>query len=306
MATVQEQKQKEKEALLKEERRELEAKISEKLPPEFGESSKTKVEVYEEPLEVEPEMIKPIIESVLFVASKPLGLNELKRVIKGVKVGDIKAAIDELAGEYNERKSSFSLQEVAGGFEISTRPQFAPWIMKLELEKKKRQATQSTLETLAILAYKQPITRVEIEELRGVNASGILSTLLDRNLIKIVGRKEIPGRPMLYGTTDKFLEHFGLKGLGELPNISEIKDLVQRMVTQEELMVEEEQKAKEANKEGQSEEKEPEVVLPSAEERRQVLDEVSEVIKNTNTKFVVPQEEKDESEETSEEVPEEN
>ena len=108
--------------------------------------------------------------------------------------------------------------------------------MKNELQKKARQATQSALETLAILAYKQPVTRAEVEDIRGVNCSGLLSTLLDKGFIKIAGRKEVPGRPILYGTTEKFLEHFGLKSLQELPSISDIQELVEQAVQKDELI----------------------------------------------------------------------
>ena len=135
-----------------------------------------------------------------------------------------------------ESGRSFEVREIAGGYEIGTRKEFAPWILRLEIQKKAKQATQSALETLAILAYKQPITRAEIEDLRGVDVSGVLATLLDRDLVRIVGRKEVPGRPFLYGTTEKFLEHFGLKALTDLPDISEIRSLVENSVRREDLL----------------------------------------------------------------------
>ena len=124
--------------------------------------------------------------------------------------------------------------EIAGGFEIVTHKEYAPWLARLELQKKIRQASRSALETLAVLAYKQPVTRAEIEELRGVDISGVLSTLLEKGFIKIVGKKEVAGRPFLYGTTDKFLEHFGLKSVDDLPPIGEIKSLIERAVRKEE------------------------------------------------------------------------
>ncbi len=126
--------------------------------------------------------------------------------------------------------------EVAGGFEIATRKEYAPWICRADMQKKAKQATQSALETLAILAYKQPLTRAEIEELRGVDVSGVVSNLMERAFIKIVGKKEIPGRPFLYATTEKFLEHFGLNTLKDLPNIEEIRMLVEKSVKKDELL----------------------------------------------------------------------
>lgn len=182
------------------------------------------------------EHAKRIVEAVLFTAAKPVTIQELKRSLGGFSQAKIEGIIQELQAEYVRDARSFRIQEIAGGFECSTDPQYAPWILKLELQRKVKQATQSALETLAILAYKQPVTRAEIEDLRGVDVSGVLATLLDRNLIKIAGRKEVPGRPFLYGTTDKFLEHFGLKSLKDLPDISEIKSLVDHSVRKEELL----------------------------------------------------------------------
>ncbi len=283
---IEEAKQKERERKLKEMRREIEDKILEKIPEDaFDQRAETVADHYEEIKEVDQATMKRILESLLFVSQKPLNMSEIKKVIKGYKPSEIQSAIRELQEEYEARGSSFRLQEIAGGYELSTLPQYSQWVMKLELEKRRRQASQSSLETLAILAYKQPVTRVEIEEIRGVNVSGVLSTLLERNLIKIVGRKEIPGRPLLYGTTDKFLGHFGLKSIEELPKIDEIKDLVARMVNQEELMGQENAQGSDEQTSGNSEPNEPEEVIPSNDERTQVLEEVSAVIKNTNTKF---------------------
>ena len=263
-------------------RRELEGEILEKIPENaFEELRPLHVEQYEEIREMDFATMKRIVEALLFVAHKPLAMSEIKKVVKGYKTAEIEEALGELKAEIDARGGSFRLQEIAGGYELSTHPQFAPWIMKLELEKRKKQATKSALETLAILAYKQPVTRVEIEEIRGVNVSGVLSTLLERNLIKIIGRKEIPGRPLLYGTSDKFLEHFRLKSLEELPKIDEIKDLVTRMVNKEEQA--EEDIVAETSSEDISE-----LVIPSQEERRRVLEEVSEVIQNTKVKVDIP------------------
>ncbi|MDD5085031.1 MAG: SMC-Scp complex subunit ScpB [Candidatus Omnitrophica bacterium] len=220
---------------LKELRKELEAEIEDQLPKE---DDYLRVEV-ERAVDISPDdhaRIKRVIEALLFASGRPLTIQEFRKVLKNIKPSDIERFVRELKEEYEKDGRSFRIIDVAEGYEISTEPRYAPWIMKLELQKRVKQATQAALETLAILAYKQPVTRVEIEDLRGVDASGVLSTLLDRGFIKIVGRKEVPGRPLLYGTTDKFLEHFGLKSLKDLPNISEIRSLVESAVKKEDLM----------------------------------------------------------------------
>ncbi len=281
--SVQEAKQKERERELKmkEMRRDLQEKIIERIPDDAFSDRKPAVEQYEEIKEVDFATMKRIVEALLFVAHKPLSMSEIKKVVRGYKNSEIEKAVYELKEEYEARESSFRLQEIAGGFELSTHPQFAPWVLKLEMEKKSRQATQAALETLAILAYKQPVTRVEIEEIRGVDVSGVLSNLMDRNLVRIVGKKEIPGRPLLYGTTDKFLEHFGLKSLEELPKIDEIKDLVARMVNREELM------GQEAPQNIPAEAEQAAEAVPTVDERKQVLEEVTEIIKTTSVKITL-------------------
>jgi len=221
---------------LKELRKELQEKISENLPEAGVQEIQVKVEKLDEALAVDQETAKRVIEALLFSTSKPLTAVDLKRVLKGYQASKIQKIVAELQEEYVKDERSFRLVEIAGGYEISTEQKYAPWLMKLELQKKARQATASALETLAIMAYKQPVTRAEIEDLRGVNSSGMIAALLEKSFIRIVGRKEVPGRPMLYGTTDKFLEHFGLKSLKELPNISEIRDLVENSIRKEELI----------------------------------------------------------------------
>ncbi len=182
-----------------------------------------------------PESIQ-IVEALLFASSKPLTIAEIKKVLKSLKPVEIESYLSELRAEYVQSARSFEIVEIANGYEVASRKEFAPWIFKMELQKRAKQVTQSALETLAILAYKQPVTRPEIEDLRGVDVSAVLTTLMERGLVKIVGKKEVPGRPFLYGTTDKFLEHFGLKSLSGLPNIEEIKNLVENSVKKEELL----------------------------------------------------------------------
>lgn len=218
-------------------RRELEDQLEEQLPPEMLESKpKVEVQVISGAEEIDPSKAKQVIEALLFASTKPITVPEIRKVLKSLTSSQIAEQVRALQVEYEQSQRSYEIREVANGFEVATRKEFAPWIMRIELQKKARQVTQSALETLAILAYKQPITRAEIEELRGVDGSGVLNTLMERDLIKIVGRKEVPGRPFMYGTTDKFLEHFGLRSIAELPSIEEIKRLVENSVNKEELL----------------------------------------------------------------------
>ena len=177
---------------------------------------------------------KRVLEALLFASGKPLTTSEIRKILPEVSAKGLEPLILELKEEYNREAHSFELLEIAGGYEIATRKEYANWLGRLELQRKIRQASRSALETLAILAYKQPVTRAEIEELRGVDISAVLSTLIERGFIKIVGKKEVPGRPFLYGTSEKFLEHFGLKSIKDLPPIGEIKSMVERAVRKEE------------------------------------------------------------------------
>ncbi|MCB9800069.1 MAG: SMC-Scp complex subunit ScpB [Candidatus Omnitrophica bacterium] len=235
-------KEKEKAEKIKKLRKELESDLEEQLlaaKESSGEAdSMTRVEVEKVNVGevVDPEKARDIIEALLFAASKPMPVNDIRRVVRGLTPKQVETIIKDLKDTYTAQNRSFEIVEIAGGYEIVTRKEFAPWLMKLELQKKVKQATQSALETLAILAYKQPITRAEIEELRGVDVSGVMTTLVERGLIKIVGKKDVPGRPFLYGTTDKFLEHFGLGSLRDLPNLDEIKMIVDYSVKKEDLL----------------------------------------------------------------------
>lgn len=232
------EKEKEQNAKMKALRRELEEKLEEQLPAEMLTDERTRVEVQriDENLELPSDRAKQVIEALLFASSKPVTPGEIRKVMKFLTPKQIEGLIAELKESYVRDGRSFEVLEIAGGYEIATKKEFAPWILKIELQKKAKQVTQSALETLSIMAYKQPITRAEIEELRGVDAGGVVNTLMERGLIKIVGKKEVPGRPFLYGTTEKFLEHFGLKSLQDLPNIEEIKTLVEKSVKKEELL----------------------------------------------------------------------
>lgn len=164
---------------------------------------------------------KRIIEALLFASEHPVTLKQFGEVLKSTE-GDIAAAIEELRSGYAQAGHAFTIVQVAGGYQMATDPQYAPWIKKLFRGMAQERVTTPALETLAIVAYRQPITRVEIEALRGVNVDGVMHTLLERGLIKILGRKETVGRPILYGTTKEFLQHFGLNALADLPRIEEL------------------------------------------------------------------------------------
>jgi len=170
------------------------------------------------------ENIKHIIESLLFVAESPLTIDGIKKAIPDAETAEIRNALNLLSREYDARKGGFYLNQVAGGYQLRTRPEFTEWIKRL-LQPKAPRMSKAALETLAIIAYKQPIIRSDIEHIRGVDSGGVLRVLLERKLIRILGRKKIPGRPLIYATTKLFLEVFDLKDLGELPTPKEIEAL---------------------------------------------------------------------------------
>ncbi len=166
---------------------------------------------------------KRIIEAILFVSDKPVSIAILKDVLKEIDPTDIRASIEELNNEYNSSQRSFGIKEIAGGFQMLTDPVYSTWISSL-YRKPSDRMTQPALETLAIIAYKQPLTRSDIEAIRGVNVDGVLHTLEERSLIKTRGRVDGPGRPILYGTTNEFLQHFGLKSIEDLPKLKEFQE----------------------------------------------------------------------------------
>ena len=170
------------------------------------------------------EDLKNIIESLLFVADGPLALDKIKDVLELDDRKLIREALQELQDDYESRTSAFVLREIAGGYQFRSRPEYVPWIKKL-IQPKPSRLSKAALETLAIIAYKQPVIRSDVEHLRGVDCGGVLRMLLERNLIRVLGRKEIPGRPIIYATTKQFLEVFDLKNLKDLPTPKEIEDL---------------------------------------------------------------------------------
>ena len=170
------------------------------------------------------EDIKNIIESLLFVAEGPLGVENIRQVLETPDTSEIRSTLDQLAQEYDARAGGFELRQVAGGYQIRTRPEYSRWITRL-LKPNPVRFSRAALETLAIIAYKQPIIRSDIERIRGVDCGGILRMLLERKIVRVLGRKEIPGRPLIYATTRQFLEIFDLKDLKDLPTPKEIEDL---------------------------------------------------------------------------------
>lgn len=168
--------------------------------------------------------LKNILESLLFVADEPLAIDRFKKILPEVETKQIRQAMTALAAQYIERGTSFYLEEVAGGYQLRTRPEYTKWIQRL-VQPKPARLSRAALETLAIIAYKQPVVRADIEHIRGVDSGGVLRLLMERKLVRILGRKEIPGRPLIYATTKLFLEVFGLKDLKELPTPEEIESL---------------------------------------------------------------------------------
>jgi segregation and condensation protein B len=183
--------------------------------------------------------LKNIIETVLFAAEKPLTLKELRdicaqaaegelsteesRAWARVKEKDLEAAVRDLNQRYDQSGSGLQVREIADAFQLVTRSDYVPWLRRLYAEHRPQRLSQPAMETLAIIAYRQPITRADIEAIRGVAVDGVVQTLLERGLVKIAGRSDVPGRPLLYSTTQEFLEHFGLKNVNDLPAAEELR-----------------------------------------------------------------------------------
>jgi segregation and condensation protein B len=180
-----------------------------------------------------------VLEALLFASDKPLSAGECVKHLKGAveaapedeavkalaktKQDEVAAALTELGASYEEQERGFRLIESAAGWKVVSAPEAAPWVRQLFPENRPARLSPSALETLAIVAYRQPLMRADIEAVRGVNVDGVMQTLMERGVIRITGRAEVPGRPLLYGTTEFFLEHFGLRSLDELPNCEELR-----------------------------------------------------------------------------------
>lgn len=192
--------------------------------------------------------LKKIIEAVLFAAERPLTTKELRQIFaeatdeenpsvpqgfRGVREAALTTALEELKAEYETQARSFQLVEIAGGWRLVSRPEYAPWLKKLLDEARPHRLSQPSLETLSIIALRQPISRADIAAIRGVEVDGVIKTLLERDLITITGRSDVPGKPLLYGTTQKFLEHFGLKNLDDMPKSAELRAQAAKLRTAE-------------------------------------------------------------------------
>jgi segregation and condensation protein B len=169
--------------------------------------------------------LKGIVEALIFASPEPITMKTLAKLLDSEPREDIEAALDELKREY-DRPGGLQLVEVAGGYQIVTRPELHEWVRRLFHERTTQKLSVAALETLAVVAYKQPVTGPEIAEIRGVNTAGVVGTLMERKLIRIVGRKQVVGRPFLYGTTREFLERFGLNDLSDLPKVEDMSDLL--------------------------------------------------------------------------------
>src|SRR3989304_1388715 len=173
---------------------------------------------------LDKDSLKPIIESIIFAAESAISFEKIFGVLEGEEKAAVKAASGELAEDYRNKAGGFYIEEVASGYQFRTNPEFAPWLrrfFKIGMQK----ISKAAMETLAVTAYKQPVTRGEIEGIRGVDSGGVLATLMEKRFIKIVGRKEVPGRPVVYGTTKEFLETFDLKDLSCLPTLKDIQKM---------------------------------------------------------------------------------
>jgi segregation and condensation protein B len=190
--------------------------------------------------------LKSVIEALLFASEKPLTIEQAKNVLDNLEGTEIRKILEELKAEYEQANRGILITEVAGGFRMITSPNFAPFLKKFFKGRNTEKLSKPALETLAIIAYKQPITKLEIESLRNVNIDGVIKSLLDKNIIRIAGRKKAPGRPYVYGTNRQFLEYFGLKSLDELPKMEEFSNLaIKREAGEIEIL--EEAKAEELN-----------------------------------------------------------
>lgn len=175
--------------------------------------------------------LKGAVETIIFISERSIKAEEIQNVLEGLDIETIKSIVKELQNEYQQRSSGIKIVEVADGYQMVTSPNYANFIKKFYKIKHSEKLTMPSLETLSIIAYKQPVTKMEIELIRGVNVDGVLKNLLEKGLIRIVGRKEVVGRPFVYGTTRNFLEYFGLNSLNELP---EIEEFIQTLKAKEE------------------------------------------------------------------------
>ena len=169
--------------------------------------------------------LKAILEAVLFVSPEPVPVARLMSILGTFSKAEVVQALGILTHDLDQDGRGIQVVQVAGGYRLVTKQEYGPWLKRMDKAKAAQKLSRSALESLAIIAYKQPLVRSEIEEIRGVETSGVLRTLCERKLVRIVGRKDVPGRPIMYGTTKLFLEHFGLQDLSQLPPLREFKEL---------------------------------------------------------------------------------
>jgi len=182
---------------------------------------------------VERKKIESIIESLLFVAGEPLSLKRICDVISGAEQVEVEEALNQLVQRYEGEERGLRMVEVAGGYQFQTDPDHAGWVGRL-LQSRPVRLSRASLETLAIAAYKQPVTRAEVEDIRGVDCGGVLKTLLEHGFIRIAGRMDAPGKPLIYTTDKRFMEFFRLKSLSELPTLKELADIQEERITEAE------------------------------------------------------------------------
>ncbi len=174
---------------------------------------------------MEENNLKSAVEAIIFASERPVTVEQLKKVLDSPGSEEVRKIVGELKSEYETQNRGFRIVEIAGGFQMITCAAFAPFLKKLYKDRSVDKLSKPALESLAIIAYKQPLTKAEIESLRNVNVDGVMKNLVDKNLIRICGRKKIPGRPFVFGTTRQFLEHFGLKSLEDLPKFEDFINL---------------------------------------------------------------------------------
>ncbi|HXK08448.1 MAG TPA: SMC-Scp complex subunit ScpB [Vicinamibacteria bacterium] len=197
---------------------EVPAVEGESAPPAAAEAEETSV--------LPPAQVRAVLEALVFASPQPITTKEISRVLQGVSREDWEGELEALRAEYARDERGLQVVEVAGGYQITTRPEYNDWVRELLDPRTPTRLSIQALETLAVIAYKQPATLPEIIELRGVKSGGVVKTLLEKRLIRIMGRKEVVGRPILYGTTKQFLLHFGLKDLDDLPKIEEFAEVL--------------------------------------------------------------------------------
>ena len=172
------------------------------------------------------ENVKSILEAILFAASEPITIRQFQHALPGLNARVIRRSLAELGDAYQETGRSFGLVEIANGYQLSTRPEYSEWIRKFYIQQVRVTLSPSALETLAIIAYKQPVTRADVASIRGVNSDSVINALVEKDLVCVSGRKEGAGRSLLFSTTDTFLQQFGLKDSSELPSLDEIEQFL--------------------------------------------------------------------------------